>query len=162
VGLDGEAAIGHGQETARGDTAHFRDEPALLCPRTNMLKHRIAMDYVKLVVVKGQRLASHNPDMMHAGVGSQNQFAVRQAGAGQVFPARVKLFEHVRLNACVVTGSDVQDAISMLGLHFLHEKIMHAPPGDGGNAPDKTDASSMPVIVFIDRDPGVGWGTHGL
>jgi len=53
VGLDGEAAIGHGQETARGDTAHFRDEPALLCPRTNMLKHRIAMDYVKLVVVKG-------------------------------------------------------------------------------------------------------------
>jgi hypothetical protein len=50
----------------------------------------------------------------------------------------------------------------MLGLHFLHEKIMHAPPGDGGNAPDKTDASSMPVIVFIDRDPGVGWDTHGL
>jgi hypothetical protein len=30
-----------------------------------------------------------------------------------------------------------------VGLHFFNEEIMHAPPGDGGNAPDKTDASGM-------------------
>jgi hypothetical protein len=96
-----------------------------------MLKHRIAIDNVEGVVVKGKRLASHNPDMMHTGIGSQNQFTVRQAGAGQVFPARVELFEHVCLDACVVTGSNVQDAIPLFGLHFLHEEIMHLSPGNG-------------------------------
>jgi len=95
-----------------------------------MLKHRIAIDNVELIVSKGKRFASHDLNMMYAWITGQNQFTIGQAGTSQIFPIRIKLFEHICLNSCVIAGSNIQDAILMCGVHFQLKKIIDPPPGN--------------------------------
>jgi hypothetical protein len=58
VGLDGKGAIWHREKMARSDPAHLFHELLLPQPRAGMFKHRVAVNNVKRVIVKGQWFAS--------------------------------------------------------------------------------------------------------